>query len=494
MDYNLQNHDIIVLKAITDGKEYTVDSLEKNLKLDQSAIVRTAMTLSKHKLILLREENVETTTLTREGEKALKEGLPENLLVKEVIPTPKKIQDIKLNEKNIAIGWARRKGLIELIKGNIKTTKKGEKALHEDSAEISTLKNIKSKKQIDLKNINLLKSRRFITVDTKISRFLSITDKGKSVAKTVKQTDDVSALTQDMLINGTWKGKSFRPYDVSLDAKEIYGGRRHPMTAIMDLIRDIFVEMGFKEMKSPWVETSFWCMDSMWIPQDHPARDVQDTFYLPYTGKLPSKAVVQKVIDSHENGADTGSKGYGYRWSKEIAEKLLLRTHTTSATYRLFYDEQIAKKKQVKYFYIGRVFRNEAIDATHLPEFHQVEGFVMGEDLSLKHLMGFIKEFYSKIGIDKIRFKVTYNPYTEPSLEAMYYNKKRGSWLELINSGMFRPESLSPYDIKKPVIAWGLGVERLAMTLYELGKLKEILGATCDLDWLRKYKMIIREE
>ena len=140
------------------------------------------------------------------------------------------------------------------------------------------------------------------------------------------------------------------------------------------------------------------------------------------------------------------------------------------------------------------MFRNEAIDATHLPEFHQVEGFVMGEDLSLKHLMGFIKEFYSKIGIDKIRFKVTYNPYTEPSLEAMYYNKKRGSWLELINSGMFRPESLSPYDIKKPVIAWGLGVERLAMTLYELGKLKEILGATCDLDWLRKYKMIIREE
>ncbi len=488
MVYNLQNHDIIVLKAITDGKEYSVGDLEKSLKLDQSAIVRTAMTLSKYKLTNLREDTVETITTTPEGKNVLKEGLPEILLVKEVIGTPKKIQDIKLKDKNIAIGWARRKGLIELIKGNIKATKKGEKSLYEESDEISDLKSKNPK------DIELLKSRKFITIDTKTSRFLSITQKGKSVAKTVKQTDVISNITQEMLINGTWKGKSFRPYDVSLDAKEIYGGRKHPMTAIMDLIRDIFVEMGFQEMKGPWVETSFWCMDSMWIPQDHPARDVQDTFYLPYTGKLPSKAVVQKVIDSHENGADTGSKGYGYKWSPELAKKLLLRTHTTATTYRLFHYERIAEKKQVKYFYIGRVFRNEAIDATHLPEFHQVEGFVMGENLSLKHLMGFIKEFYSKIGIDKIRFKVTYNPYTEPSLEAMYYNEKRGSWLELINSGMFRPESLSPYSIKKPVLAWGLGVERLAMTLYELGKLKELFGATCDLDWLRKYKMVIREE
>ncbi|MFT4310867.1 MAG: phenylalanine--tRNA ligase subunit alpha, partial [Candidatus Woesearchaeota archaeon] len=263
--------------------------------------------------------------------------------------------------------------------------------------------------------------------------------------------------------------------------------RLHPFEAIIQLIRTIFIEMGFEEMQGPLIETAFWCLDSMWIPQDHPARDQQDTFYLPYSGTLPDASLVQQVKDVHEHGGKTGSKGYGYTWDETIAKQLLLRTHTTATTYRFFYEQGVGKKAFAKQFYVGRVFRNEAIDATHLPEFHQVEGFVMQDGLTIQHLMGFIKTFYAKLGIHNIRFKVTYNPYTEPSLEAMYYDEQKKSWLELINSGMFRPESLAPYGITKPVIAWGLGLERLAMILYQKDNIRDILGATGDIDWLRTY-------
>jgi len=240
-------------------------------------------------------------------------------------------------------------------------------------------------------------------------------------------------------------------------------------------------------MEGPLVETAFWCMDSMWIPQDHPAREVQDTFYLNKEGKLPIKELVKKVAEVHENGGKSGSKGYGYKFDENVAKQLLLRTHTTATTFRYFGERNI--KPPAKYFYIGRIFRNEAIDATHLPEFHQVEGFIMDEGLTLRDLMGYVKEFYNKMGINKIKFKPTYNPYTESSMEAYGYNEQLGKWIELINSGIFRPEALEPYGIKVPVIAWGLGLERLAMMIHEQKDVRNMLGATSDLRWLREHKV-----
>ena len=240
-------------------------------------------------------------------------------------------------------------------------------------------------------------------------------------------------------------------------------------------------------MKSPWVDTAFWCMDSMWIPQDHPSREVQDTFFLPYKGSIPEK-LSKKVAEVHEHGGKSKSKGYGYKWNPEMAKQLILRTHTTATTFRYFHHKEI--KYPAKYFCVGRVFRNEAIDQTHLAEFHQVEGFVMDEGLTLRDLMGYIKEFYSKMGIHKIKFKPTYNPYTESSMECFGYNEQLGRWIELINSGMFRPESLEPYGINVPVIAWGLSVERLAMMLYKKTDIREVFGTLNDLNFLRNYKAI----
>jgi len=274
-----------------------------------------------------------------------------------------------------------------------------------------------------------------------------------------------------------------------MSVQKIHAGRLHPLQETMNEIRKIFLEMGFKEMEGPLVETAFWCMDSMWIPQDHPARDTQDTFYLPYEGDVP-KGLKKKIAEMHASGGGTGSKGYGYKWNEEIAKQVLLRTHTTSTTFRYFWQKSI--NPPAKYFYIGRNFRNEAIDATHLPEFHHCEGFIMDEGLTLRDLMGYIKEFYSKMGIYKIKFKPTYNPYTEPSMEAIGYNEHLGRWVELINSGIFRPEALEPYNIYVPVIAWGLGVERVAMMLYEQKNIRNVLGASADFNWLRNVKVMKR--
>ncbi|MCA9477984.1 MAG: phenylalanine--tRNA ligase subunit alpha, partial [Nanoarchaeota archaeon] len=150
----------------------------------------------------------------------------------------------------------------------------------------------------------------------------------------------------------------------------------------------------------------------------------------------------------------------------------------------------LAEKGNVdgKYFSIANVFRNEAVDTTHLAEFIQAEGFVVGDNLTLSDLMGFIKEFYARMGIHKIRFKPTYNPYTEPSIEAHYYDESKQKWYALINSGIFRPESLAPYGITKTVIAWGMGASRVCSILNHKNNLRELVGPTVSFDWIAHHK------
>jgi phenylalanyl-tRNA synthetase alpha chain len=312
----------------------------------------------------------------------------------------------------------------------------------------------------------------------------TLTSEGKNLLKEDLSKEYLDQVTPELIASGEWKTKQFRHYDFSVPPPRYYGSRRHPLAAVINDMRSIWLSMGFEEITGPWVETAFWCMDSMWIPQDHPARDMQDTFYLPYEGTLPH-ALAKKVAKVHEDGGNTGSTGYGYPWNPHLAQQLRLRTHTTAATFRTLGSGVQPPKKC---FCVGRIFRNEAIDATHLPEFHQIEGFIMDKGLTLRDLMGYIAEFYRRMGITKIKFRPTYNPYTEPSMEALGWSEELGRYVELINSGMFRPESLEPYGIKVPVIAWGLGVERLAMMLYKEKSIRNMLGATADLQWLRQYK------
>ncbi|MEK6937293.1 MAG: phenylalanine--tRNA ligase subunit alpha [Nanoarchaeota archaeon] len=470
------------------------EEITRNSGLNETEVNRALLWLQNKNLIKISEEVKESVFLGVNGKEYVKDGLPERRVLNSLRQGELSLREITEqacldeDELRVSLGILRKKDAIE-IKDKVKLKENGNNLLNLEFEEEKFLKKLPlNLSELDNREISLLaelkRRKDLVKIEILKLKSVSLNESGRNVLEKGLKEDLLEGLTIDLLKTGKWKGKEFRHYNINSLTPKVYGGRVHPLTLVIDKIKKIFLNFGFKEMKSPWVDTCFWCMDSMWIPQDHPSREVQDTFFLPYKGDIPSE-LSKKVADVHEHGGKTGSKGYGYKWNPEIAKQLILRTHTTATTYRYFHNKNI--KYPAKYFSIGRVFRNEAIDQTHLAEFHQVEGFVMDEGLTLRDLMGYIKEFYSKMGIHKIKFKPVYNPYTEPSMEAYGYNEQLGKWIELINSGIFRPESLEPYGINVPVIAWGLSVERLAMMLYKQTDIRNVFGTLNDLNFLRTY-------
>jgi phenylalanyl-tRNA synthetase alpha chain len=262
-------------------------------------------------------------------------------------------------------------------------------------------------------------------------------------------------LTKEMLDTGSWKTTPFKPYNfLTLGERPANSGYLHPLLKVRAEFRKILLQMGFEEMPTNrWVESSFWNFDSLFQPQSHPARDAHDTFFLSHPARTLEVPMdyYQRVKQVHENGGNTGSIGYRYHFEDDEAHKNLLRTHTTAISSQMLYKlaNQPGGFKPSRYFSIDRVFRNETMDATHLCEFHQVEGLVADYDLSLGDLIGTIETFFNRIGITQIRFKPAFNPYTEPSMEIFGYHPDLKKWTEIGNSGMFRPE------VCEGCVAWG---------------------------------------
>jgi len=288
--------------------------------------------------------------------------------------------------------------------------------------------------------------------------------------QTLTLSDVVTALTSEMILSGRWQQVNLKPYDIQAEVPDVAYGRPTILTQCIQRIRDIFLNMGFDEMSGSIVESAFWNFDALFTPQDHPAREVQDTFYLanPQTVALPEDAdLIQRVRQVHETH-------YGGQWTEAEASRAILRAHTTTSTAQRLYQLQ---GQDGKYFSIERVFRNETVDRTHLAEFHQIEGVVIGELLSVRTLMGYLTYFYERLGFTDLKFKPTYNPYTEPSLEVLAYHAPSGGYIEVGNSGLFRQEMLEPLGCgHKSTVAWGLGLERIAMLLYGVDKLSDLIG------------------
>lgn len=294
----------------------------------------------------------------------------------------------------------------------------------------------------------------------------------------VKQDTD---LTAEMMTSGSWKEKQFKPYNFKALGIPRDSGHRHPLMKVRAEFRQIFLEMGFSEMPTNnYVESSFWNFDALFQPQQHPARDSHDTFFVsdPLLAKSFPMDYLEKVKNVHSKGG-YGSQGYQYDWKIEEAQKNLLRTHTTANTARMLQKLALQEKfTPVKYFSIDKVFRNETLDATHLAEFHQVEGLVADYNVTLGDLMGTIQQFFSKLGITKLRFKPAYNPYTEPSMEVFSYHEGLKKWVEVGNSGMFRAELLLPMGLPEDVrvLGWGLSLERPTMIKYKIDNIRELVG------------------
>lgn len=320
---------------------------------------------------------------------------------------------------------------------------------------------------------------------SEVSREISLTDKGFEVAKSgLELKEEITDVTDRLIQSGKWKDAGFRRYDVKTFAPAIYPAKRSPITRLTDHVRQMFLDMGFTEMTSEYIQPSFWNMDVLFTPQDHPARDLQDTFYLEYPSVIREEddELVEKVKRLHEDGGNTGSCGWGGEWSREFSESAILRTHSTVSSIR-YIAENV--KTPCKAFSISRIFRKESIDSTHLPEFTQIEGIVIDENANFNTLISIIKDFYARMGFDKVRIRPAYFPYTEPSLELeVFFN---GKWMELGGAGIFRPEVVAPFGVKHPVMAWGFGFERLAMLKWNITDIRELYIS--DIDILRESKL-----
>jgi len=309
-------------------------------------------------------------------------------------------------------------------------------------------------------------------------------EKGPKYADTVALC--FPELTAELLESGEWEKKAFKPINYQALGLKNHGGFLHPLLKVRTAFRQIFLELGYEEMPTNrYVESSFWNFDSLFQPQQHPARDAHDTFFLanPEKSNTLPKDYLERVKAMHETGGH-GSIGWRYKFSDEEPWKNVLRTHTTAISSQMLYAlAQTKPFKPMKYFSIDRVFRNETIDATHLAEFCQIEGLIADYNISLISLMGAIKEFYARIGIQQLKFKPAYNPYTEPSMEIFGYHEGKKDWIEIGNSGIFRPEMLLPMGLPEGVgvAAWGLSLERPTMIMFGYQKITQLVGAKVDL-------------
>lgn len=413
--------------------------------------------------------------LTKEGEKYLKKGLPEQNLIK-ILKKVKKARIDELKEKvenfEIAVKWAKEKNWIEIKEGYLKIKKVPKKF-----EELEGLKNIKENKKIKESLEKILIRRRLIEkVDVE-----SLELEKKFKKKTIDQIDP------KILKYKIWKvAKDFKKYDINSLGKKFFEGRLNPYLEFISEIKKKLVGLGFEEAKGPIVELNFWNCDCLFMPSDHPARSIHDIFYLKLKdGKVLDKELWGRVEEVHKNGWITKSKGWG-KWDFNLARKIILRSQTTSVSARKLYE--IKNSSPYKIFTIGKVFRPESIDAKHHLEFDQCEGIVIDENLNFRNLLGYIKEIVNAIlGEKKVRFKPTYFPFTEPSVEGYVYHEKLG-WIEFVGAGIFRPEVTLPLGSEKPVLAWGIGLTRLAMIKLNIDDIREIYST--NIQNLRNFKMV----
>ena len=471
--------------------------------LQEVEVMRALQWLQNKNIINLNEELKEIVDLDENGLKYKNNGLPEKNFLGEVkgespLDTIPKRSHLSKQELSISLGILKSKAAISIKKDKgikIKITEQGKKLLNKGFPEEEFLKknfpiNVSELKDLDKLALNNLKKRKkIIKIDLIKEKIPELTDLGKQIIKQGIETKDVlDRLTSSMLKTGSWKNKNFRYYDVKINVPEISGGKRHFVSQAINYIKRIWLDMGFKEMTGTLVQTSFWDLDALFVPQDHPARDMQDTFYIknPKYGKLPKK-LLGKVKATHKNGWTTGSKGWQYKWSENIAKENLLRTHTTVLSAQTIANLKITDLP-AKFFSVSRVYRNETLSWKSLFEFIQVEGIVVDPNANFKHLKGYLKEFFKKMGFPDARIRPAHFPYTEPSAEVDVLHPIKKEWVELGGSGIFRPEVVKPLIGKAiPVLAWGLGLERTIMEYYNIDDVRDVYKN--DLKHLRKTKI-----
>jgi len=453
-------HDIEkqISKLLQSTPNLTEEQLAHETKLSMDQIRRGVEWLRQKSLADVRDSTSISYSLGKNGLDALKNGLPERRLVNLVKDGPKTFDEVRSSlqgpDFNAAIAHAKKNDWINIEKTDTgsKISLKQEPTESQDEHVISLIDK-SQKPRPDLVK-SLMERPDFIIQHEEKTKTVSLTETGKNI--------DLEKLDSGAI-------------DVEADVPHVHAARIHPLKDTINEIRETFVHLGFTEILGNLSQSSFWNFDALFTPQDHPARELQDTFYLKDLNakQLATPTQIKNVSNAHK-------KGWRYYWDIQEARKMVLRTHTTCVTIKYLADK---KPDEARIFSLGRVFRNEKLSFKHLAEFNQVEGIVVGKHITLRDLMGIQKEFYRKIGLTKVKFWPTFFPYTEPSLQSMVYNEKLGKWIELFGMGIFRPEVTKPLGITKPVLAWGGGIERIAMLKFGVDDVREFYNN--NLSWLR---------
>ncbi|MDQ5868899.1 MAG: phenylalanine--tRNA ligase subunit alpha [Thermoproteota archaeon] len=482
---------ILLLLSSRPTQTADIDAITKELNMSIDQVRRGIEWLKFKNLVrIVTETSTYLSTLLKEGTPESK--LPERKIVELISTIGGDSVDIKelASKKELSPsefsaglvyalknGWIRKMGITVTL----------DRSSQKPSPEEKLLQRLMKEKQIDTSNLEkdeipayqLLRKRPgFIVEINESNHKIYLSQAGHNISQTLTESDskvEVMKITSELLRSGKWKHLKFSGLDVSAPVQNHSLGRTHPLTDLISEVKEIFVSMGFLEIEGPMIQSSFWNFDVLFTPQDHPAREMQDTFYI--QGNIPTEdinnTIVKRVSDIH-------SKCWKYEWNIEEATRYVLRTHTTAVTLRYLADN---RQDEARIFSVGRVFRNEKMTYKHLMEFHQVEGVVTGKDLTLRDLMGLQTLFYSRLGIKKVKFWPTYFPYTEPSLQSMVFIEETGKWIELFGMGIFRPEVTASVGLTGNVLAWGGGLERIAMIRYGLNDVRELYENR--LSWLR---------
>ncbi|HOC28505.1 MAG TPA: phenylalanine--tRNA ligase subunit alpha [Treponemataceae bacterium] len=298
--------------------------------------------------------------------------------------------------------------------------------------------------------------------------------------------EEIGTITPALLKSGDWKKGTFRGYNIAVPPARIIQGRTNPYVSFLESVKDKLTSLGFEEFDGPLVETEFWNSDALFMPQFHAARDIHDAYYVknPTHAKSIEEPWLSNVAAAHENGGNTGSRGWNYSFDREFTRRLILRSQGTALSAHQLHKAKIPGK----YFGIARCFRYDKVDATHLSDFYQTEGIVLGEEVNFKTLLGFLEMFAIEIaGATDVKYVPGYFPFTEPSVEVHIKHPVLG-WFELGGSGIFRPEVTKAMGIDVPVIAWGIGIDRMALMALGLNDLRELFSSDIEAVRLRKAK------
>ena len=491
-----------ILPFLKDGAE--LREISRLSKKKDVEVMRALQWLENKGLVRIKSSLRDVIKLGENGRVYEKKGLPEKRFLdvlegKMNLESVKKAAKLDDNELRISLGILKSRYAITILGNDVEPTSQRDSVLDKGFPEEKFLRKLPisfedlsdSERNLAKK---LFKRKDVIKKESTKLKHVMLTERGKKLVKKSKlsKIDLIEKLTPKMLKERGWVGKRFRRYDVEINVPRVFGGRRHFVNQAVDYAKRIWLELGFKEMTGPLLQTSFWNFDALFTAQDHPVRDLQDTFYIksPKAGRLPDQKIVNAVKDAHEKGGNTGSKGWQYKWDRENAKLNIMRTHTTCLSARTIASLKV-EDLPAKFFAVGKCFRNETMDWSHLFEFNQFEGIVVDKDANFRHLLGYLKNFANKIGFEKVRFRPAHFPYTEPSVEGEVFDPVHKQWVEVFAAGVFRPELVVPLLGKDvPVLAWGPGLDRMTLSYYEIKDLRDLYKN--DLKQLREIKMWLR--